>query len=155
MRGMPGLVVIAPADDLEARAALGAALRHDGPVYMRLARDPGPRVRPAAVEFEIGAAVPLRGQDVTVLPQDNDSARSAGRRSPPFRGMGRRWFTLPCNRSTSRRSSGARATGLVVSSGASGHRGPAGRPPGPARALPPADSSPGDSRRLGRVGDQR
>jgi transketolase len=76
MRGIPGMVVIAPADDLETRAALGAALRHDGPVYLRLTRDPGPRIRQAAAEFEIGRAVQLhQGRDVTVFATGQQTAR--------------------------------------------------------------------------------
>ena len=76
MRGMPGMVVIAPADDLETRTALDAALRHHGPVYLRLMRDPGPRIRQAAVKFEIGRAVQLRqGQDVTIFATGQQTAR--------------------------------------------------------------------------------
>ena len=35
MRSIPGMVVICPADDVEARAAVKAAYRYNGPVYMR------------------------------------------------------------------------------------------------------------------------
>ncbi len=43
MRSIPGMVVIAPADENETRTALRAAIEYDGPVYMRLTRDPGPQ----------------------------------------------------------------------------------------------------------------
>ena len=38
MRTIPGMVVINPADDVEARAAVKAAIEHDGPVYLRFGR---------------------------------------------------------------------------------------------------------------------
>lgn len=40
MRGIPGMVVMNPADDVEARACLRAAIDHDGPVYIRFGRPP-------------------------------------------------------------------------------------------------------------------
>ena len=36
MRAIPGMVVINPSDDIEARAAVKAAYEHEGPVYMRV-----------------------------------------------------------------------------------------------------------------------
>ena len=44
MRDMPGMIVIAPADDVEAEGALRWAAQYDGPVYVRLVRDPTERV---------------------------------------------------------------------------------------------------------------
>ena len=38
MRAIPGMVVINPCDDIEAKAAVRAAYEHDGPVYMRFGR---------------------------------------------------------------------------------------------------------------------
>jgi transketolase len=67
MRGLPGMVVIAPGDDIETRAALRAAVAIDGPVYLRLTRDQAPRL-PEHPPFKVGQAVPLiDGRDVTVL----------------------------------------------------------------------------------------
>jgi len=68
MRGMPGFVVLDPADDVEIIAALKATIAHDGPVYLRLTRDAWPRIVPEDHEFEIGKATMLRdGKDVTLI----------------------------------------------------------------------------------------
>ncbi|MBR4726375.1 MAG: transketolase family protein [Clostridia bacterium] len=67
MRVIPGMVVINPADDIEARAAVLAAAAYDGPVYMRFGRLAVPRVFDESYQFEIGKAVVLRpGTDVTI-----------------------------------------------------------------------------------------
>lgn len=60
-RALPGVVTVAPADAAEMRQALAAALRHPGPVYLRLARDPAPVIFGDDYRFELGRAVPLRG----------------------------------------------------------------------------------------------
>jgi len=68
MRAMPNMVVLAPADSAETRAAMRAATAYDGPVYMRLGRDPSPRVLDDAYRFEIGRGVVLReGGDVAIV----------------------------------------------------------------------------------------
>jgi transketolase len=68
MRAMPNMVVLAPADAHETRAAIRAATAHDGPVYVRLGRDPGPDVIDEEAPFEIGRAVELReGSDVAII----------------------------------------------------------------------------------------
>ena len=68
MRSIPGMVIINPADDIEARAAVFAAAEHDGPVYMRFGRLAVPRVFDEDYKFEIGKAVTLReGADVTII----------------------------------------------------------------------------------------
>ena len=68
MRSMPGMTVIAPADGVEARAAMLAANDHDGPVYIRFTRDPHPTIFPADYRFEIGKGVVARdGGDVTII----------------------------------------------------------------------------------------
>ena len=61
MRAMPNMVVLAPADAHEARAAIVAATAHDGPVYMRVGRDASPDVFDEACRFEIGRAELFRG----------------------------------------------------------------------------------------------
>ena len=67
MRVIPGMVVINPADDIEARAAVLAAAAYEGPVYMRFGRLAVPRVFDESYQFEIGKAVVLRpGTDVTI-----------------------------------------------------------------------------------------
>lgn len=68
MRSIPGMVIINPADDIEARAAVFAAAEHDGPVYMRFGRLAVPRIFDEDYKFEIGKAVTLKeGSDVTVI----------------------------------------------------------------------------------------
>ena len=68
MRSIPGMVIINPADDIEARAAVFAAAEHDGPVYMRFGRLAVPRLFNEDYKFEIGKAVTLReGTDVTII----------------------------------------------------------------------------------------
>ena len=68
MRSIPGMVIINPADDIEARAAVFAAAEHDGPVYMRFGRLAVPRIFDESYKFEIGKAVTLKeGSDVTII----------------------------------------------------------------------------------------
>lgn len=68
MRSIPGMVIINPADDIEARAAVFAAAEHDGPVYMRFGRLAVPRIFDEDYKFEIGKAVTLcEGTDVTII----------------------------------------------------------------------------------------
>ena len=69
MRTIPGMVVINPADDVEARAAVRAAYEHQGPVYMRFGRLAVPVIndRPD-YKFELGKGVVLReGKDLTII----------------------------------------------------------------------------------------
>ncbi len=68
MRSIPGMVILNPADDIEARAAVLAAAEHDGPVYMRFGRLAVPRIFDENYKFEIGKAVTLKeGSDVTII----------------------------------------------------------------------------------------
>ncbi len=68
MRSIPGMVIINPADDVEARLAVLAAAEHDGPVYMRFGRLAVPRIFDDNYKFEIGKAVTLNeGTDVTII----------------------------------------------------------------------------------------
>ncbi len=69
MRTIPGMVVINPSDDVEAKAAVRAAVEHDGPVYLRFGRLATPVIndRPN-YKFELGKGVVLReGKDVTII----------------------------------------------------------------------------------------
>ena len=69
MRTIPGMVVINPSDDIEAKAAVRAAYEYVGPVYMRFGRLAVPVIndRPD-YKFEIGKGVELRdGKDVTII----------------------------------------------------------------------------------------
>lgn len=69
MRTIPGMVIINPADDVEARAAVFAAAEYDGPVYLRFGRLAVPRFNdPDNYKFEIGKSVQLAdGKDVTII----------------------------------------------------------------------------------------
>ncbi|MEY8429526.1 transketolase family protein [Lachnospiraceae bacterium 48-42] len=69
MRTIPGMVVINPADDVEAKAAVKAAYEHVGPVYLRFGRLAVPVINNSEdYKFEIGKAVTLReGTDVTII----------------------------------------------------------------------------------------
>ena len=69
MRTIPGMVVINPSDDVEAKAAVKAAYEHVGPVYLRFGRLAVPVINDnAEYKFEIGKAITLReGTDVTII----------------------------------------------------------------------------------------
>ncbi len=68
MRTIPGMVVINPADDREAQAAVKAAIDHDGPVYMRFGRLAVEDINDDNYKFELGRGVLLKdGGDVTLI----------------------------------------------------------------------------------------
>ena len=69
MRSIPGMIIINPADDVEAKAAVEAALNINGPVYLRFGRMAVPVVNDAATyKFELGKGVKLAdGKDVTIV----------------------------------------------------------------------------------------
>ncbi len=68
MRTIPGMTIINPADETEAKLAVRAALDHDGPVYMRFGRLAVPVVFGDDYNFEIGKGVELKeGTDVTII----------------------------------------------------------------------------------------
>lgn len=69
MREIPGMVIINPSDDIEAKAAVRAAVEHYGPVYLRFGRAPVPVFNlNEDYKFELGKGIVLReGKDVTIL----------------------------------------------------------------------------------------
>ena len=69
MRVIPGMVVINPADDVEAKAAVKAAFHYDGPCYIRLGRLAVPVFNnEETYKFELGKGIVLReGKDVTLV----------------------------------------------------------------------------------------
>jgi len=69
MRTIPGMVVINPSDDVEAKAAVRAAIEHEGPVYLRFGRLAVPVINEKPdYKFELGKGVVLReGKDVTII----------------------------------------------------------------------------------------
>ena len=68
MRTIPGMTIINPADETEAKLAVAAALDHDGPVYLRFGRLAVPVVFGEDYKFQIGKGVELKeGNDVTII----------------------------------------------------------------------------------------
>lgn len=68
MRVIPNMVIINPADDIEAYQAVLAAADYDGPVYMRFGRLAVPRINKEDYKFELGKGVELKdGSDVTII----------------------------------------------------------------------------------------
>ncbi|MBQ9969517.1 MAG: transketolase family protein [Oscillospiraceae bacterium] len=69
MRTIPGMVVINPADDVEAKAAVKAAIEHVGPVYLRFGRMAVPVINDHPdYKFELGKGIVLRdGKDITIV----------------------------------------------------------------------------------------
>ena len=69
MRSIPGMTVVCPADDVEARAAVKAAYEYEGPMYIRFGRAAVPVFHdPENYEFQIGKGEVLKeGEDVAIL----------------------------------------------------------------------------------------
>ena len=68
MRTIPGMVVMCPSDDVEARAAVKAAAKYVGPVYMRFSRFASPVFHGEDYQFEIGKGeVLMDGTDVAII----------------------------------------------------------------------------------------
>lgn len=68
MRTIPGMTIINPADDIEARQAVAAAIEINGPVYLRFGRLAVEPVNGADYHFELGKGVTLRdGKDVSII----------------------------------------------------------------------------------------
>jgi len=72
LRALPNLTIICPADILEVRLALRAALKHPGPVYIRLGKKGEPLVHQVEPEFAIGKGIiHLEGKDLCILSSGN------------------------------------------------------------------------------------
>ena len=69
MRTIPGMVILNPSDDVEARAAVEAAYHHEGPVYLRFGRLAVPVINDNPdYKFELGKGIVLReGKDLTII----------------------------------------------------------------------------------------
>ena len=68
MRSIPNMVVISPADDIEAQMAVKAAIEHNGPVYLRFGRLAVEDVNGENYKFELGKGVELRsGDDAAIV----------------------------------------------------------------------------------------
>lgn len=67
MRTIPGMTIINPCDDIEAKAAVRAAYEMEGPVYMRFGRLAVPVINSEDYKFELGKGVVMReGSDITI-----------------------------------------------------------------------------------------
>ena len=68
MRALPNMTVLVPADGLQTKQAVEAAVMYDGPVYLRLGRLALPLVIPADLPFEMGKGQVLReGDDLLIV----------------------------------------------------------------------------------------
>ena len=68
MRALPGLLVVAPGDPIEARAATHAIIEYTGPCYVRLGKAGEPIVHASSINFELGKAIHMReGRDATLI----------------------------------------------------------------------------------------
>jgi len=68
MRTLPNMIILNPADDIESKAAVEAAIKHEGPVYLRFGRLAVPVLYDNTYKFEIGKGVQLKeGTDVTLV----------------------------------------------------------------------------------------
>lgn len=68
MRTIPGMTVLSPCDDTEAKQAVYAAYNHNGPVYIRFGRLAVPVIFDEDYKFEIGKGVTLKdGNDITII----------------------------------------------------------------------------------------
>ena len=82
MRTIPGMVIINPSDDVEAKAAVKAAYEYKGPVYLRFGRLAVPVINDNIdYKFEIGKAITLKqGKDVAIIASGltvNESLKAA------------------------------------------------------------------------------
>jgi len=72
LRVLSGMTVICPADAVEVKAAVRAALKHNGPIYIRIGKKNEPVVHAAPPDFVIGKSIRLRsGNDVCLLSTGN------------------------------------------------------------------------------------
>jgi transketolase len=76
MRAMPDMTVVAPADAIEGEATIRWATEYEGPVYLRLARDPSPDVFDEQYRFVLGKTISLKeGSDVLMISTGPQSVR--------------------------------------------------------------------------------
>ena len=68
MRALPNMVVIAPCDKIEARAAVRAMLEYNGPLYYRCGYKGEKDIHEGPIDFQLGKAIPVReGKDATIV----------------------------------------------------------------------------------------
>ncbi len=86
LRTLPGMTVFAPCDEVELRLGLGAALRQEGPVYIRIGKKGEPIIHKTPPEFAFGKAITVRqGTEVcliaagTIMPEVLAAAEALGK----------------------------------------------------------------------------
>lgn len=68
MRGIPGMTILQPSDDVSAQAAVRWAAAHEGPVYLRLTRQKLPDLYPASTVFQAGRGIVVKeGKDIALI----------------------------------------------------------------------------------------
>ncbi len=78
MRSLPGMTVVAPADEVECRQSIRAIAAAGGPAYLQITRQPSPVLFGPGYAFRLGQAVPLRrGSDATLVSSGVQTARVA------------------------------------------------------------------------------
>ncbi|WP_100331156.1 transketolase family protein [Bacillus xiapuensis] len=76
-RSLAHMVVLAPADGVEVKEVMKFAHRYEGPVYIRMARDPYPVIFSEGYQFEFGKAVTLKeGSDVAIISTGTETSRA-------------------------------------------------------------------------------
>lgn len=76
-RTLANMTILAPADSVEVKKMMEFAHEYDGPVYMRLARDPYPVIFDEDYKFEIGKAVTIKeGNDLTIISTGTQTSRA-------------------------------------------------------------------------------
>lgn len=72
MRNLPGMTIVCPGDSFEVKAALNAAIKHNGPVYIRLGKKGEPRIHDNIPDFEIGKGIVIKeGSDICIISTGN------------------------------------------------------------------------------------
>lgn len=118
MRAIPNMTVLVPCDATEAKAAFKAALAHEGPVYLRLVRNPLPGVLEAPRPFTIGEGYELRpGTDLAIIAMGTMVARALDAAEQlAGRGIAARVVAMPSLKPIDRAiiAKAARETGAIV-----------------------------------------
>jgi transketolase len=72
LRMFPNMTIICPCDPLEVRLALRVAMRHDGPIYLRLGKKGEAAIHKSTPDFKIGRSITIReGRDICILSTGN------------------------------------------------------------------------------------
>lgn len=72
LRMLPNISIICPADPVEAKCAIWASLKQEGPVYIRLGKKGEPRIHKEIPDFQIGKSITIKeGDDICILSTGN------------------------------------------------------------------------------------